>query len=154
MVENPRVVQTDAQPAAVIRFTIPRDEIRNVMGPGIAELMAAVTAQGVGPTGPVFSHHFKMDPGTFDFELGVPVRAPVAASGRVRPGQLPKATVARAIYRGPYEGLGPAWGEFEAWIAANGYTSCPDLWECYIAGPEASPNPADYRTQLNRPLRF
>ena len=152
MIEPPRITQAAAQPAAVIHFTIPREEIRNVMGPGIGELMAAVAAQGIAPAGPVFSHHFRMDPKTFDFEVGLPVAAPVFATGRVKPGQLPAATVARTVYHGSYEGIGAAWQEVDAWIAAEGHTPEPDLWECYVAGPESSPNPADWRTELNRPL--
>jgi len=92
------------------------------MGPGIAELLAAVAAQGIVPAGPWFTHHLRMDPATFDFEICVPVTAPVAASGRVKAGHLPATTVARTTYHGPYEGLGGAWGEFDAWIAANGHT--------------------------------
>ncbi len=122
MLDKPEIVQTDAQLTAVIRLTNPREEIRNVMGPGIAELMAAVAAQGLAPAGPVFSHHLGMDPETFDFEIGVPVRAPISAAGRVTAGRLPAATVARTVYHGPYEGLGPAWAEFHAWIAAEGLT--------------------------------
>jgi hypothetical protein len=57
MIDEPQIVQTDADPAAVIRLTIPREEIRNVMGPGMAELMAVVAAQGITPAGPIFSHH-------------------------------------------------------------------------------------------------
>ena len=152
MIDKPQIVETKAQITAVIRLTIPRSEIQKVMGPGIGELMAAIAAQGIAPAGPIFSHHFKMDPEIFDFEIGVPVQKPVAAAGRVKPGQLPAARVARTIYRGPYEGLGPAWGEFEAWIAAAGHTAAPDLWECYVAGPESSPDPAKWRTELNRPL--
>jgi effector-binding domain-containing protein len=152
MLDKPQVIQTSVQRAAIIPLTIPRAEIRNVMGPGIAELMAAVAAQGIGPAGPIFSHHLKMDPGTFDFEIGVPVTGPVTASGRVKAGQLPAATVARTVYHGPYEGLGPAWAEFEAWIVAAGHTPAPDLWECYVAGPESNPDPATWRTELNRPL--
>ena len=102
--------------------------------------------------GPVFSYHLRMDPGIFDFEIGVPVTKPVAPVGRVQPGQLPATKVARTIYRGPYEGLGAAWGEFGAWIKAQGHKPAPDLWECYVVGPEASPDPANWRTQLNRPL--
>ena len=94
--------------------------MRNVMAPGITELMAAVAAQGIGPTGPWFTHHLRMDPATFDFEISVPVTAPVAASGRVKAGHLPATTVARTVYHGPYGGLGGAWGELDAWIAANG----------------------------------
>ncbi len=152
MIDTPRIVTTTAQRTAVIRFTIPRSEIRNVMGPGIGEVMAAVAAQGMSPAGPVFSHHFRMEPEIFDFEVGVPVTSPVIESGRVTPGALPAATVARTVYHGPYEGLGPAWGEFDAWIAAGGHQAAPNLWECYVAGPESSPNPADWRTELNRPL--
>jgi effector-binding domain-containing protein len=122
------------------------------MGPGIGELMATITAQGIAPAGPLFSHHLRMDPDKFDFEIGVPVNAPVTATGRVKPGQLPAIAVARTIYHGAYEGLGDAWGELNAWISANGHTACPDLWECYVAGPESNPDPAAWRTQLNRPL--
>ena len=152
MLDTPQIVKTTAQQTAVIRLTIPRAEIQKVMGPAIGELMTAVAAQGIAPTGPVYSYHFRMDPDTFDFEVGVPVASPVGAVDRVKPGQLPAATVARTVYRGPYEGLGPAWGEFETWIKANGHKSAPDLWECYVAGPESSPDPAAWRTELNRPL--
>jgi len=60
--------------------------------------------------------------------------------------------VARTVFQGAYEGLGAAWGEFDAWIVANGHTPGPDLWECYVAGPESSSDPASWRTELNRPL--
>ncbi len=152
MLDKPQIIQTDARLTAVIRLTVSREEIRNVMGPAIAEVMAAVAAQGMSPAGPVFSHHLRMDPKTFDFEVGVPVNAPISAAGRVKASQLPAATVARTVYHGPYEGLGAAWAEFSAWITAEGHTEAPDLWECYVAGPESSSDPAAWRTELNRPL--
>jgi effector-binding domain-containing protein len=152
VIDRPYIVETKSQQTAVIRLTIPREEIRNVMGPAIGEVMSTVTAQGVKPVGPVFSHHFKMDPKVFDFEVGVPVESPVAAAGRVHPGQLPATPVARTIYRGPYEGLGSAWGEFDSWIAEGKLTAAPDLWESYLSGPESGPDPATWRTELNRPL--
>ncbi len=152
MIDTPEVVQSDTQLAAVIRLTIPREEIRNAMGPAIGEVIAAVTAQGIGPAGPVFSHHFRMDPKVFDFEVGVPVRTAVAATGRVIAGTLPSARVARTVFHGSYEGLGAAWAEFGAWITTRGHTPATDMWESYLAGPESSPDPAKWRTQLNRPL--
>jgi effector-binding domain-containing protein len=119
---------------------------------GVRELMAAVAAQGIAPTGPWFSHHLRMDPNTFDFEISVPVRSPVAAVGRVKPGIWPATKVARTVYRGDYEGLGEAWGEFNDWIAAHGHRPGPDYWECYATGPESTPDPAAWRTELTRPL--
>ena len=152
MLDTPQITQTSAQSAAVIRLTIPREEMAHVMGPAIGELMATIAAQGIAPVGPLFSHHLTMPSDIFDFEVGVPVAAPVSATGRVQPGQLPAVKVARTVYRGGYEGLGSAWGEFMGWIADNGHTPAPNLWECYVAGPESSPDPADWRTELNRPL--
>ena len=101
MLDTPQIAQTPNQLTAVIRLTIPREEMRNVMGPGITELMAAVAAQGIAPAGPWFTHHLRMDPATFDFEICVPVTTPVAASGRVKAGHLPATTVARTVYHGP-----------------------------------------------------
>lgn len=152
MLDKPHIAQTAAQATAVIRLTVPRAEIQNVMGPGYRELMAAVAAQGITPVGPWFTHHLKMHPDVFDFEICVPVASPVSATGRVKPGELRAATVARTVYHGPYEGLPAAWGEFMSWIEAQGHTPAPDLWERYVSGPESSLDPAAWRTELNRPL--
>ena len=61
-------------------------------------------------------------------------------------------SVARAVYQGRYEGLAAAWGEFLAWVEAGGHPRAPDLWERYLVGPETSPDPTNWRTELNRPL--
>lgn len=152
MIETPEIARTEARQTAVIRMTIPKDAIQREMGPGIQELMSAVAAQGIGPAGPWYSHHFRIDPHEWDFEIGVPVTGPVTPAGRVRPGQLPAATVARTVYRGGYEGLGAAWGELDRWVGERGREAAPDLWECYVAGPESSGDPGEWRTELNRPL--
>jgi effector-binding domain-containing protein len=152
MIDTPQITQSTARHTAVIRLTIPHAEIQAVMGPGHAELMAAVAALGVALTGPWFSHHLRMDPEIFDFEIGVPVATPIAGAGRVEPGELPATTVARTVYHGGYEGLGDGWGELMAWIEAEGLTPAPDLWECYVTGPESGPDPATWITELNRPL--
>src|SRR5258707_923660 len=99
MIDKPHIVQTEAELTAAIRLTIPRAEIQSVMGPAIAEVMAAIAAQGIAPAGPVFSHHLRMDPDTFDFEVGVPVMAPVSATGRVKASQLPADSGADGVPR-------------------------------------------------------
>lgn len=152
MIDTPEIVQSEAQLGAVIRLTIPQSEIQNVMGPAIVELLAGIATQGIAPAGPVFAHYFRMDGGIFEFEVGVPVIRQVSPVGRIVPGELPARKVARTMYHGGYEGLRSAWGEFNAWISRNGHTPAPDLWERYVAGPESTPDPAEWRTELNRPL--
>jgi effector-binding domain-containing protein len=152
MISTPAIIQTEAHAAAVIHITTSRNEMMKVFGPAVSELMSALAAQGVEPVGAVFAHHLKFAPSIFDFELGVKVTAPVKAAGRVKPGQLPPGKVARTIYSGPYEGLPAAWGEFDAWMKANGHAQAENLWELYSVGPQSTPDPAGWRTELNRPL--
>lgn len=78
MIEVPHLERTKAHDIAVIHLTVPRNKIRDVMGPGLAELRAAVAAQGLAANGPWFTHHLRMQPETFDFEIGVPVTGPVS----------------------------------------------------------------------------
>lgn len=152
MLETPQVAETTEQMTACLPLVVPRNEIQTVMGPAIQEVYSALSAQGIAPTGPWFTHHRRRPTDTFDFDVCVPVASEVAASGRVKSGVLPSAKVVRAVYQGPYEGLGAAWGELHAWIAANGLTPRHDLWERYLVGPESGPDASAYRTELNCPL--
>ena len=152
MIETPHVVETPAQTVATIHIETPRSQMRLVMGPGIGEAMAAARAQGIGPVGPWFAHHLTMTPEAFNFDICIPVSAPVKAVGRVRPGQRSALKMVRTVYHGPYEGLGEAWHEFGGWIEANGHKTAGDLYECYLVGPESSPDPALWRTELSRPV--
>lgn len=152
MIDNPEILDVPAQATALIRLTIPREEIGQVMGPALQELMAAVKEQGVGPTGPWFCHHLRMVPDIFDFECSVPVSAPVAPTGRVQAGERPAATVARTVYHGGYEGLGDGWSQLMDWIDASGNKPGPSLWEVYVVGPDSGLPEAQWQTELNRPL--
>jgi effector-binding domain-containing protein len=152
LIEEPQIVQTAPQQVAILHIDTPRARMQQVMGPAISELMAAVRAQGVGPTGPWFAHHLKMNASDFDLDVCVPVSAPVAAVGRVTPGERPALQVVRTVYHGPYEGLGDAWGEFTRWIQAHGHATAGDLYETYLSGPESGADPAGWRTELSRAL--
>jgi effector-binding domain-containing protein len=152
MIDTPQILETEARATAVIHITVSRAEIQAVMGQGQRELMTTLASQGITPAGRWFTHHFKMSPAIFDFEIGVPVVVPVAAAGRVRSGELPATTVARTIYHGPYEGLATAWQELDAWIVAQGRTPAPSLWETYVTDPATNPDPTTWLTELTRPL--
>ena len=143
MIETPEVLEMPSRKIACIHITVPREEIRQVMGPGLGELQEALAAQHMEPAGPWFTHHFQRPADIFDFEICMPVEDTVRASGRVKNSELPGATVARAVYRGPLEGLAAAWGELRDWIGAQGHIAAEDLWEVYVA---------DKQTDLYQPL--
>lgn len=152
MLDTPSVIQITKQPTAVIHLVIPKDHIGTAMGPGLNELLSTIAAQGIKPAGPWFTHHFRITDDSWDFEISVPVTAAVTAQGRVKPGELPEMQVVRTVYQGSYEGLGSAWGDFLEWIRANGHKTAPDLYERYLAGPESGSDPANWRTELTKPL--
>lgn len=154
MLDGLRITETSACRAAVIRFNIPQVELPSVMGPAIEELMTALGAQGATPTGPLFNHYLSMDSGLFDCEVGVPVSAPIAPTGRVRPGGLPAARVVCATYHGPYEGLHHAWRDLGELARAQGLKPAAGLWESYVVGPESSPDSSTWRTELNQPVSW
>ena len=154
MLDTPVIVKSPEQLIACMHFEVPREEIQVVMGPGLHELRRTAEAQEIAVVGPWFTRHLRMSPEFFDFEICLPVAKPVEPTKRVRAGCLAAANVVRSIYQGPYEGLGAAWAEMMAWIAANGLTTRADLWERYLAGPDENPDPATFRTELNRPLEY
>jgi len=152
MIETPVITESADRLAACVRITVPREQIRTVMGPGLKEVHAALAAQGVAAAGPWYTRHFRMDPKVFDFEICVPTATPVAASGRVEPSRLGSARVARTVFHGNYDGLPEAWRAFDAWIASAGHEVEGGLWEVYAVGPESGARPEDWRTELYRPL--
>ena len=152
MIDDPVMTHIDAQLTAVIHLTIPREQCPIVMGTAIQELLGVLKAQEIIPIGALFSHHLKPPSAIFDFEIGIPINQPVVPAKRVTPSTLPACQVAQTVYHGGYEGLGEAWGEFKAWIEAQGYPQREDLWESYLAGPETSSDPSSWRTALYQPL--
>lgn len=154
MIDTPQITRATAERAAVIHLTIPREQIAQVMGPVQQALLATVTAQGIAATGPWFSHHYRMDPATFDFDVGVPVASPVSPAGEVRPGELPGGEIVRTIFHGNYDGLAAAWGELTAWMSQQGMKPGPEFWERYLTGPSSSPDPAMWQTELNMQFSY
>jgi effector-binding domain-containing protein len=152
MIGTPEITSTEPGPTARIRLRIPKHDLRNVMGPARKELLEVVIGQGIGPAGPVFSHHFWLEREVWDFELGVSVHRPVTGEGRVEPGEIPAMRIARTVYEGPYDGLADAWREFDTWLSSNGHDFAVDFWAFYLTGPESGRNPSEWEIELQRPL--
>jgi hypothetical protein len=55
MLNKPRIAQTATQATAIIRLTIPREEIRNVMDPGYRELMPPLSPRASPPPSLVYA---------------------------------------------------------------------------------------------------
>ncbi|MBV0913356.1 GyrI-like domain-containing protein [Anianabacter salinae] len=158
MIEEPRIVTQDSFRAAMVPIRAPAEHIRDEMPKAIREIVEAMQAQGTMPIGPMFAFHAHPPGEVFDFELGFPVAGDMASTGRVLGGEYPALKVVQTVYSGPYEGLPDAWLAFvetlEArdFLARAGVERDGRVLERYLAGPERSDDPADWRTELNFPL--
>ena len=147
MIDTPELATTASVSAAVVPLSIPRAEMRTSFPAALAELHRVLSAQGVAPAGPVFAYYRRPPTDRFDFEVGLPVAQPVAAAGRVIPGELPAARVAQTVHHGDYDGLPAAWHEFATWLRTAGHALAPDFWEIYAVGP-GDTDPPGWRTEL------
>src|SRR5918994_214621 len=128
VIEPLRIVRTKPQLTALIPITVPREDIRKVMGPGFAELKAAIAAQNVAVTGPWFTHHVRNPGEVFDFEICLPVATSVAPVNRVKPGQWSAMNIVQTTYHGGYEGLGGTAKEVIGRIKGGGHPNRDALY--------------------------
>ncbi len=149
MITTPELTTTASQATASIHLVIPAMEMGRHMDPAIQEIIKTITDQGVSITGPMFSYHHRRPSDAFDFEIGFPVSRAVKELGRVKNSSLPAVNVARAVHQGPYEHLGKAWGELQAWVRAGKLSESGRFFERYLNNPDEVKDPMEYRTELN-----
>ena len=152
-IDTPQIVTTEPQHYASLYLKVPTAEVRKHMGAGLNEVREVLAAQGVEASGPWFTHHFVMPTDIFDYEICIPVAAPIAAAGRVKPAVWPAMKVVRTVHHGDYSLLGAAWGGFMAWIGEQKLQVAGDLWEVYSIDPSVSADPASWRTEMIKPLK-
>jgi effector-binding domain-containing protein len=91
-------------------------------------------------------------------ELAVPVGAPVASNGRVRPSVLPEGRFAVLRHTGPYDGLIASNAALQQWAHQHGIefdtwdTAQSSAWrsrfEHYLTDPSKEPDPAKWEVDV------
>jgi effector-binding domain-containing protein len=76
---------------------------------------------------------------------------PVPESGRVKVYELPGATVAALVHRGPYRLIDQAYAALMGWIEANGYRLTGPDREIYLQGG-TDPDDPSYVTEIQQPV--
>ena len=152
MNEIPEVLEAASLLTAVVPLVARNDQLKSVIGPAIGEVAMALKQCEVMPCGALFVLVKSRRDGVLDLEVGFPVPEEIAPSGRVVSSELPAARVARVLYQGGYEGLADAWAELDRWVEAEGLAASEMGWEFYVRGPESSPDPSEWWTELSRML--
>jgi DNA gyrase inhibitor GyrI len=106
MSQEPQIQARAAQHYAAIPATVAMSRISAAVDEAFPELFGWLAGQGIAPVGPPLIRYLVIDmAGELQLALGVPVAAPVTASGRVQPGVLPEGRYAVLRHTGPYDGL-------------------------------------------------
>ena len=159
MSHEPQIQTRAAQHYAAIPATVAMDSISAAVDDALPALFGWLASQRIAPTGPPLIRYLVIDmAGDLLIELGVPVAAPVTASGRVQPGSLPEGKYLVLRHTGPYDGLIASnaalqrWAhehqiEFDTWDTAEG-SAWRGRAEHYLTNPAAEPDPAKWETDV------
>jgi effector-binding domain-containing protein len=159
MSHEPQIQVRAAQHYAAIPATVPMDGISAAVDDAYPELFGWLASQGIPPAGPPFIRYLVIDMAReLQLELGVPVAAPIAASGRIQPGTLPGGRYVVLRHTGPYDGLVASNEALQQWAADHGVefdASVADevsTWrgraEHYLTDPSKEPDPAKWETDV------
>jgi effector-binding domain-containing protein len=89
-----------------------------------ARLGGYLAGRGVTPSGSPIGCYYS-DPSVGEanlvWEIGFPVPAGTAAEAPFEIRDLPAASYAVHVHKGPMEEIGPAWGSLIGWVMSNGY---------------------------------
>ena len=143
-----RIVDLAEQHTAVVHEQVPMAELTSFFARAFEAAMHAIRAQRGVPVGPPFGAYHGPPGETVDVEAGFPVAAPIDDTESVVAGTLPGGPAVEALHVGPYDTMTRTYAEIEAWMAEQGATPGPVMWESYLTDPESEPNPSTWRTLI------
>jgi len=159
MSHEPQIQARAAQHYAAIPVTVAMDGLSAAVDSGLPELFVWLAGQGIAPSGPPFIRYLVIAmAGEMQIELGVPVAAPVTASGRVQPGSFPEGKYLVLRHTGRYDGLVASNAALQQW--AREHQVGLDTWdtaegsawrsraEHYLTNPAAEPDPAKWEVDV------
>jgi hypothetical protein len=139
-----RVVEVGKHYTAVVRVTAPLPQLPQAEQQGRAALAEVLPGLGL-EAGPAFTRWRPPADGQLEMEIGVIVSAGFEPQGDVVPSELPSGRAAHSLLRGPFEGLGAAWGRLFGWCKEQELPLAGIHWQIY--GPEPS-DPTLQETEL------
>jgi len=139
------------QAAACIRLRTSMDDLKREFEKGYGEIMGLLGKQGLQPCGAPFTIYHNMDMKDLDVEMGFPVGADFAASGRVVQGAIPGGRTAVTVHKGPYETIGETYNALTAFIAKSKAVPKGLCYESYLNDPQTT-RPEELLTEICFPL--
>jgi len=137
-----------------VRVTCAADKVSATLAAIFPEVGGVIQAQGAAMAGPPFSRYHTIDvaANTIDLEAGIPLKAAITASGRVKASELPAGKAAMTWHTGSYHELQKSYDRLGAWMKQQGLEARGGFWEIYWTDPGLEPDPSTWRTQIFWPV--
>ena len=150
-----QVKEVPAQHVAVIRKHASMKTIGQDISTGFAAIGEATGRVGVPLAGPPFLIMFDVidEDSEGDIAIAFPVAMAFSGAGEVVGREDPAMTVASTMHRGAYDEIGPAYTTLVGWIQEHGHEIVGPPREVYLTDPSETPDPADYVTEIQFPIR-
>jgi len=139
-----------AQKVLSIRRTLPDyghlSDLFSAIGPYLGQVHAPVK-------GPPFAilHDNEFKEADVDVEVAFPLWRAVKTTGEFKSYEIEGYDMATLVYKGPYEGVGPAYNTLMKWVEANNYHIAGPNREVYMSNPGKVP-PSEYITEIQIPV--
>lgn len=164
MTNAPTIQTRDAQPYAAITIEVPMRQWGRVNAL-IPEVFGWLAEREIQPAGPMLYRHRvcgDMDV-PFHVEVGVPMPAPIAGTGRIVAGEIPAGRYATLLHTGHPDRLRTAIAELDAWGSEQGLQwdnrveDGDEVWggrfEFYLTDPAVEPDPEKWSIEVAYLLR-
>ena len=143
-----------------IRAQVRRTDVGEWCGTSFPIIGAAVAGTGTDPSGPSGATY---DAAFFEQDIGevlvfVPVAGPMpefpadSGSGKIESMTLPAGRFAVAVHAGGYDDIDRSYGRLGGHVAEYDAPLPAPIREHYLVGPDRTPNPHDYRTEIWWPV--
>src|SRR5450631_67634 len=148
----PELVKIVQSPAAVVRDTVPVNDLSSFFGRAFGAAAAAAVGQGLELVGAPFAFYPSAPTDVVEVAAGFPVSAAIEPAGAVVPLELPGGQAATIVHVGPYDSMEKTYEQIREWMAGQGFSPADHVWEVYLSDPSTESDPSAWRTQIFWPV--
>lgn len=130
-----QIVETEKQPALVVKKTISMEEMPQVVGAAYNIIVNYIISKGVEPLGPAFIAYYNMDMEHLKVEIGFPTMKEIPGSGEIVSVMIPAGKKAVGYHKGAYGDIAPVYDKLAAWAVEKGHTPSGIAYEHYFNSP-------------------
>ncbi|WP_166872719.1 GyrI-like domain-containing protein [Salinibacterium sp. ZJ450] len=135
-----------------VREMVMPEDMPEFFGRAFDKAYSALQEQGAEVAGPPVAVYRGDPEHGFDVLAGFPVAGAVARSPGLEVEELPAGPAVAIIHIGSYDSMTETYAKVTAWMQDQKLTPAEPMWEDYLTGPDANPDPATWRTRIVFPL--